>query len=96
MDYSDFSSDSKLEEVLAPGAPFVAWWVKNLPAMQEKRLRFLGREMPWRRKWQPTPVFLPGESHGQRSLEGSGQWRQKELDMTERLSMHTRVNWLLS
>ena len=32
------------------------------------------RKMPWRRKWQPTPVFLPGRSHGQRSLAGSSPW----------------------
>jgi len=37
----------------------------------------------WRRKWQPTPVFLPGESHGQRSLVGCGPWDHKELGMTE-------------
>ena len=43
----------------------------------------LGREDPWRRKWQPTPVFLPGKSHGQRSLEGYSPWGHKELDMTE-------------
>ena len=42
----------------------------------------------WRRKWQPTPVFLPGESHGQRSLVGYSPWGRKELDMTERLT-HT-------
>ena len=39
--------------------------------------------MPWRRKWQPTPVFLPGESQGQRSLVGCRLWRHKELDTTE-------------
>ena len=37
---------------------------------------------PWRRKWQPTPVFLPGKSHGQRSLAGYSPWSSKELDMT--------------
>ena len=42
--------------------------VKNLPATQETRVRSLGREDPLERKWQPTPVFLPGESDGQRSL----------------------------
>ena len=42
----------------------------------------------WSRKWQPTPVFLPGESHGQRSLADYGPWDHKELDTTERLSMH--------
>ena len=39
--------------------------------------------MPWRRKWQPTPVFLPGESHGQRSLVGYHPQGCKELDMTD-------------
>ena len=41
------------------------------------------RKIPWRRSWQPTPVFLPGESHGQRSLAGYSPWGHKELDMTE-------------
>ena len=39
-------------------------------------------KIPWTRAWQPTPVFLPGESHGQRSLAGYGPWGCKELDMT--------------
>ena len=39
--------------------------------------------MPWRRKWQPTPVFLPGESQGQRSLVGCCLWGRTELDTTE-------------
>ena len=37
----------------------------------------------WRRKWQPTPVFLPGEFHGQRSLQGYNPWGHKVLDTTE-------------
>ena len=45
------------------------------------------RKIPWRRKWQPTPVFLPGESHRQRSLAG-----YKQSDVTERLSMHARIS----
>ena len=40
-------------------------------------------KMPWRRKWQPTPVCFPGESHGQRSLEGYSPWGHKESDITE-------------
>ena len=40
-------------------------------------------KIPCRRKWQPTPVFLPGESHGQRSLAGFSPQRRKESDMTE-------------
>ena len=41
------------------------------------------RKIPWRRAWQPTPVFLPGESHGQGSLVGYSPWGRKELAMTE-------------
>ena len=37
----------------------------------------------WRRKWKPSPVFLPGESYGQRNLEGCCPWGRTELDMTE-------------
>ena len=40
------------------------------------------RKIPWRRAWQPTPEFLPGEFHGQRSLTGLSSWDLKELDMT--------------
>ena len=48
----------------------------------------LGQEdIPCREKWQHTPVFLPGESHGQRSLAGYSPWGHKELDMTERLAL---------
>ena len=41
------------------------------------------RKVPWRREWEPTPVFLLGEFHGQRSLVGYSSWGHKELDMTE-------------
>ena len=40
---------------------------------------------PWGRKWQPTPVFLPGKSHAQRSLAGYGPWGRKESNTTEQL-----------
>ena len=48
-------------------------------------------KIPWRRAWQPTPVFLPGESNGQRSLEGYSPWGLKGLDTTEETNvpMHT-------
>ena len=45
-------------------------------------------EVSQRRKWQPTPVFLPGEFHGQRSLVGYSPWCHKEMDMAEQLSTH--------
>ena len=44
---------------------------------------------PWRRKWQPTPVFLPGKSHGWRSLVGYSSWGRKESDTTEQLDSLT-------
>ena len=45
-------------------------------------------KIPWRRQGQPTPVFLPGESHGQRSLVGYSPRGRKESDTTERLHFH--------
>ena len=42
----------------------------------------------WRRRWHPTPVLLPGKSHGQRSLVGCGPWGREESDMTEQLPFH--------
>ena len=50
----------------------------------------------WRRQWQPTPVFLPRESLGQRSLVGCCPWSRTELDMTEATQhacMHWRRKW---
>ena len=61
----------------------VAQMVKNLPALQETWVRSLGWEDPLERKWQPAPVFLPGESYGQRSLAAYSPWGQEELDMIE-------------
>ena len=46
-------------------------------------------KIPWRKKWQPTPVFLPGKSHEQRSLVGYNPWGRKESDRTERLNSNT-------
>ena len=45
-------------------------------------------KIPWKREWQSTPVFLPGEFHGQRNLVSYGPWGLKELDTTEHISMH--------
>jgi len=50
-------------------------------------------KIPWRRKWQPTPVFLPGKSHGQRSLVGYSPWGHKELDTTEWFHFHFGYFW---
>ena len=69
-------------------ASLAAQMVKYPPAMQEIWVQSLVRKTPWRRKWQPTPVFLPGEFHGQSSLAGYNPWDYKELEMTEQLT-HT-------
>ena len=57
--------------------------VKSLPAIQGPGFNPWVGKIPWRKKWQHTPVFLPGESHGQRSLAGYSPWGFKESDMTD-------------
>ena len=49
----------------------------------------------WRRKWQPTPVFLPGKSHGQRSLAGYSPWGYKKLDVNEHTHWSTNLGTAL-
>ena len=64
----------------------VAVVVKNPPAnARDMRHRFHPwvRKIPWKRAWQPAPALLPGESHGQRTLEGYSPRDQKELDTNE-------------
>ena len=69
---------------------------------QRRKLRRCGSDswvwrILWSRKWQPTPGFFPGESHGQRSLAGYSPWGQTELDMTEQLSTaHIVMSHLLT
>ena len=61
----------------------VALVVKNPPVNAgDVRDLWMGK-ISWRRIWQPTPVFLPGEAHGQRSLSGHSPWGYKESDTTE-------------
>ena len=48
----------------------------------------IGMACNWRRRWHPTPVLLPGKSHGRRSLEGYSPWGCEESDTTERLHFH--------
>ena len=65
-------------------------------ACQWERSRFdlWVRKIPWRREWQPTPVFLPGECHEQRSLAGYSPWGHKALDTTEWLTLY-ELHWPL-
>ena len=73
------------------GTAGLPWWLRGWSiCLQCGRPGFdpwVGK-IPWRRRWQPTPVFLPGESHGERSLVGYSPCGHKELDMTERLHFH--------
>ena len=101
---------------MAPHSSTLAW---KIPRMEEPgRLQSMGSlrvrhdwatsfslftVMHWRRKWQPIPVFLPGKSHGRRSLEGCSPWGRWGSDTTERLHfnfslslftfMHWRMKW---
>ena len=50
------------------------------------------RKIPWRREWLPTPVFLPREYHGQRSLAGYSAWGRKESETTEQLTLTLQKN----
>ena len=81
------------------GASRVVLVVKNLP-VSAGDIRDMGSipgsgRFPWRRAGQPTLVFLPGESHGQRSLSGYSPWGGKELDTTEPLTLSVAAihNW---
>jgi len=65
----------------------VAHMVKNQPAMQETQVWSLGQEDLLEKETAITPVFLPGKSHGQRSLEGCSPWGHKESNTTEWLTL---------
>ena len=65
-----FASNAKCKLV-----SLVAQMVKHLFTMCQTWVRSLGKEVPWRRKWQPTPVLLPRKSHGRRSLVSMGSQR---------------------
>ena len=86
-------------EVLLAGLRIKLMWDRwggssgEEPTCQCRRCKRLGFDpwvgkIPWRRVWQPTPGFLPGKSHGQRSLVGYSPQGHKELDMTE-VTLHT-------
>ena len=84
------------EKAMAPHSSTLAWkipWTEEPGRLQSMGSLRVGHDwatslslftfMHWRRKWQPTPVFLPGESHGRESLEGCRLWGCTESDMTE-------------
>jgi len=61
---------------------------------QEMQVQSLGQEDPWRKKWQPTPVFLSEKFHGQSGLAGYSPWGCRESDMTKQLSTHKHTKIL--
>ena len=90
---------------MAPHSSTLAWkipWMEEPGGLQSIGSRRVGHDwaislslftfMHWRRKWQPTPVFLPGKLHGQRSLVGYSPWGHKESDTTKWLSTMTMNN----
>ena len=93
--------------VMAPHSNTLAWkipWMEEpggLQSMRSLRVRHywatslsLFTFTHWRRKWQPTPVFLPGESQGQGSLVGCSPWGRQESDITERLHFHFSLSYI--
>ena len=74
----------KLSTLMIHRVSLVAHTVKNLPkCSRSSGFDFWVGKIPWRREWHPTPVFLPGKFHVQRSLLGYSPWGCKELGMTE-------------
>ena len=71
-------------------------WVAIAFSRRHKRRRFdpWVKKIPWSRKWQPTPVLLPGKSQGRRSLVGCRPWGRKDSDMTERLHFHFSFSYI--
>ena len=64
----------------------ITWWLRQQRICLQCRVHPWVGTIPWRREWQPTPVFLPGKFHGQKSLAGYSPWVCKESDMTELLT----------
>ena len=62
-------------------------WYRICQQCRRQRFDTWVGKIPWRRAWQPTPVFLPGESHGLRSLVGYSPWGHKESDTNEQLTV---------
>ena len=101
--------DSKAEKAMATYSSTLAWklpWMEEPGRLQSMGSRRVGHHwatslslftfMHWRRKWQPSPVFLPGESQGRGSLVGCRLWSRTELNMTEatwqqQLRRHTKT-----
>ena len=67
--------------------------VRNLPAMQDTQADPWIRKIPWRREWKPTPVSLPGESHGLKGMAGCSPWGRMQEEIMEAYKMGNQANW---
>ena len=94
----------RLEKEMATHSSILAWripWMEELGGLQSMGSQRVGHDWAtslhftssfmWRRQWHPTPVLLPGKSHGWRSLVGCSPWGHEELDTTEWLYFHFSV-----
>ena len=81
---------------IRPETAFLAWLRGKESTCQCRGRQFhpWGGKIPWRRAWQPTPVFLPRESHGQKSLGGYSPWGRKESNATWQLNNTLRYQKL--
>ena len=95
MSWSYFNQ-SPTDEISTEGLP---WWFRWLRIqLQCTRPGFNPwvKKIPWRREWQPTPVFLPRKSHGQSSLVSYSSWGHKESDTTEQLTNTLMDIWMVT
>ena len=73
----------------------MARWYRNRLPTQEAWVQSLGQKDPCRRKWQPTPVFLPGKSHGQRNLAGYSPWGHKRFRRDLETKQHQQYSYIV-
>ena len=90
---SFFSHSNAWFLYLRQNCHFLKCWVKTVSTIYEecyysKEVKGCFSVLYWRRRWHPTPVLLPGKSHGQRSPVGCSPWGRSESDRTERLHFH--------
>ena len=85
----DFAASKTVRNIycLSQGFPWWLSWYRICLQCRRPRFHPWAKKIPWRKGWLSTPVFLPGDFHGQRSLVGYSPWGHKEPDMTEQLTL---------
>ena len=93
--WADMVSGCVCETGIRLASERLPWWLSGKESTCQCRRHgfhpWVGK-IPQRRKWQPTPVFLPGTSHGQKRLAGYSPWGHRESDMTEHTHTHTHTH----